>query len=384
MKILFYFQDLCVGGVLNQLSQLVVNLDRRGHSISVVAMYPSDADWEHLWSARSINIETLFSSMPYTAVPGPITLIKATSRLREIIKREKPEILYSFGGHAPRILSWLAARTLPDIKLVWRYRGAGNKLLLRNNNLNYKAMLFIEKYISTTVPLAVYNSDASFSFGEGLNHNFKKQLVIKNGFDTDKFKPDPDAKNRIRREWGVSKDEKLIGIVGRVNPVKGYDVFIKAVASVLKKRNDVRFVCVGYGDKSYKRDMEDLSRELKLSTYLIWAGVRSDMTSVFNSMDILCCSSYAGGFQDVIGEAMACGVPCVVTDVGDSAKIVGDTGIVVPHDNPEMLAGGLLTMIDRLPEIEPQDIRARIMENFTVERMVDQTETALRDLLNGV
>ncbi|MEW6143655.1 MAG: glycosyltransferase [Thermodesulfobacteriota bacterium] len=383
MEILFYLQDLCVGGVLRQLSQLVVNLDRRGHGISVVALYTSDADWEHLWSARSINIETLFSIKPYTAVPGPITLIKATSRLREIIKREKPEILYSFGGHAPRILSWLAAGTLPDIKLVWRYRGAGDKLLLRNNDLNYKAMLFIEEYISTTVPLAVYNSDASFSFGEGINHNFKKKLVIKNGFDTDKFKPDPDARNLIRREWGVAKDEKLIGIVGRVIPVKGYDVFIKAAASVLKMRKDVRFVCVGRGDKSYKRVLEDLSRELKLSTYLVWAGVRSDMTSVFNSMDILCSASYAGGFQDVIGEAMACGVPCVVTDVGDSAKIVGDTGIVVPHDKPEMLARGILTMIDRLPEIEPQDIRARIMENFTVVRMVDQTETALRDLLDG-
>jgi glycosyltransferase involved in cell wall biosynthesis len=297
--------------------------------------------------------------------------------------REKPEILYSFGGHAPRILSWLAARTFPDIKLVWRYRGAGHKLLLRDKDLNYKAILFIEKYISASVPLAVYNSDASLSFGEGVNHIFKKQMVIKNGIDTDKFKPDPDAKNRIRRVWGVSEDEKLVGIVGRVNPVKGYDVFIKAAASVLKKRKDVRFVCVGNGDKSYKRDLEKMSRELELGTYLVWAGVRSDMTSVFNSMDIFCNASYAGGFQDVIGEAMACGVPCVVTDVGDSAKIVGDTGIVVPHDNPEMLAGGLLAMIDRLPGIEPQDIRARIMENFTVERMVDQTETALRDLLNG-
>jgi len=99
-------------------------------------------------------------------------------------------------------------------------------------------------------------------------------------------------------------------------------------------------------------------------------------------MDICCTASSAGGFQDVIGEAMACGVPCVVTDVGDSAKIVGDSGIAVPYDNPEMLARGLLTMIDRLPGIEPQDIRARILENYTVERMVDQTETALRDLLN--
>ncbi len=384
MKILFYFQDLCVGGVLRQLSQLVVNLDRRGHSISAVAMYPTDADWEHLWSAKSINIEILFPGKPYKDIPGPITLIKAASRLRKLILREKPEILYSFGGHAPRILSWFATRTLPDIKLVWRYRGAGHKLLLQNNDLNYKAILFIERYISAFVPLAVYNSDASFSFGEGVKHNFKKQLVIKNGFDTDKFKPVPDADNRIRREWGVSKDEKLIGIVGRVIPGKGFDIFIKAAASVLKNRKDVRFVCVGDGDESYKRHLENLSRELKLSSYLVWAGARSDMTSVFNSMDILCSASYAGGFQSVIGEAMACGVPCVVTDVGDSAKIVGDTGIVVPYDNPEMLARGLLTMIDRLPGIEPEDIRAGILENFTVEKMVDQTETALRDLLNGV
>jgi len=261
MKILVYFQDLCVGGVLRQLSQLVVNIERKGHVISVVALYLSDTNWKHLWAPESRNIEVLFPSKPYTDIPDPITLIKATSRLRKIIKNEKPDILYSFGGHAPRFLSLLAAGTSRDIKLVWRYRGAGHKLLLLNNDIKYKTLLCIDKYISNFVDLGVYNSDATFSYNGGLGNHPKKQCVISNGFDTEKFKPGPEARDQVRRELGVSEDEKLIGIVGRVIPGKGYHIFLKAAASVLKERADVRFVCVGDGNKTYNSDLEKLGRD---------------------------------------------------------------------------------------------------------------------------
>ena len=346
-------------------------------------MYPTDVDWGHLWGAGSINIKPLFSSKPYSDIPGPITLVKSTSRLREIMRREEPEILYSFGGHATRFISWFAVSTIPGIKLVWGVRGSGNRFHLLNNDIKYKIRYYLEKRISAFIPMVIYNSDASFSFRDRKGHNYKKQLVIKNGFDTEKFKPDSEARNRMRREWRVSEREKLIGIAGRVIPAKGFHIFLKAAAFVLKERTDVRFVCVGDGDENYKMDLENLSRELQLTSHLIWAGFRSDMTSVFSSLDIFCSSSYAEGGPNVIGEAMACGVPCVVTDVGDSAKIVGDMGIVAPHNEPEMLAKGLLAMIERLPEIDPARIRARIVEDFTIERMVDETEKALQELLKG-
>ena len=271
---------------------------------------------------------------------------------------------------------------MPGIKLVWGVRGSGNRFYLGKNDIKYKIRYYLEKQVSAYVPMVIYNSDASFSFRDKKGDSYKNQLVINNGFNTEKFKPDAESRTRIRREWGVAETEKLIGIAGRFVPAKGFHIFLKAAASVLKERADVRFVCVGDGGRNYKMDMENLSSELILTNHIIWAGYKSDMTSVYNSLDIYCSSSYAEGFPNSIGEAMACGVPCVVTDVGDSAKLVGDTGIVVPHDNPEMLAKGLLAMIERLPKIDPETIRARILENFTIERMVDQTEMALQELMN--
>jgi glycosyltransferase involved in cell wall biosynthesis len=383
MKIMFFIQDLGFGGVLRQVSELVTSLGRKGHDISLVAMYPIDSNWQQLWNADSVNISTLFSRKPYTELPGPITIIKAVSRLRHIIMKEQTEILYSFAGNAAMLVSSLTVGTLSETKLIWGIRGSGNPLKLLSNDIKYKASLYILKCISPFVPLVIANSDAGLSFRQGIGHNFVKHLVIHNGFDTEKFKPDTGARNRLRQELGVSKKEILIGIAGRVVPDKGFHLFLKAAALILIERKGVRFVCVGDGDEAYKKRMALLSKDLGLDDRVIWTGFKEDMNSVFNALDILCSSSYGEGFPNVVGEAMACGVPCVVTDVGGSAKIVGDLGIVVPPGDTKMLAEGLLAMIERLPEIKPTRIRTRIVENFTPERMAEETETALRELLRG-
>jgi len=119
-----------------------------------------------------------------------------------------------------------------------------------------------------------------------------------------------------------------------------------------------------------------------VSDWIIWAGVREDIEPVYNALDILCSSSYWEGFSNVIGEAMACGVPCVVTDVGDSAMIVGDQGIVVPPGDAKALAEGLKSMILKLDDFNHNDIRDRIIKKYTVEKMVDRTEELMIELCN--
>lgn len=106
------------------------------------------------------------------------------------------------------------------------------------------------------------------------------------------------------------------------------------------------------------------------------------MPTVLNSIDVLCSSSYSEGFPNVIGEAMACGKPCVVTDVGDSARIVGESGIAVPPGDPRLLANGMRTMLDGLSDMDPLKIRNIIVRNFGIEKMVDETEKALQDVLD--
>jgi glycosyltransferase involved in cell wall biosynthesis len=114
---------------------------------------------------------------------------------------------------------------------------------------------------------------------------------------------------------------------------------------------------------------------------MIWAGPRADLPAVHNALDLLVSSSAFGeGFSNALGEAMACGVPCVATDVGDAREILGDGGIVVPPRAPEALAAGMIVLLDRLSFERASlsaGVRRRISENFSVETLVRRTKAAL-------
>ncbi len=383
MKIMFFIQDLGFGGVLRQVSQLASTLDRRGHDVSVVAMYTKDGNWEHLWNADSVSIRTLFPRKPYMHIPGPVTLIKAVSRLKDILGKEETEIVYTFVGNAALFVSLAAVSTISGkTKLVWGIRGSGSKFKQFSDDIRYKILLYAQKCVSPYVPLVISNSDEGLSFRLDTGHKFIKQIVIYNGIDTEKFKPDSEARNRLRLDWGISKAEILIGTAGRIVYAKGFHLFLQAASIIIKERPDVRFVCIGDGEEPYKRSMELLGNELGISDRLIWSGFKKDMNSALNTLDIFCSSSYGEGFPNVVGEAMACGVPCVVTDVGASAKIVGDLGIVVPSGDARMLAEGLREALNRLADFDSRQLRRRVVDNFSVEKMVDRTEMALREVLN--
>jgi glycosyltransferase involved in cell wall biosynthesis len=202
-------------------------------------------------------------------------------------------------------------------------------------------------------------------------------VVIPNGIDTKRFCPDPEARQRIRAEWGVTESEKLIGLVGRLDPMKDHPTFLRAAALLMQEREDVHFVCVGDGPADYRRELHALGEELGLGQRLIWASARGDMPAVYNALDIATSSSYGEGFPNVVGEAMACGVPCVVTHVGDSARIVGETGVVVPPKDPEALAVGWKSSLARDGSEVALKARLRVEENFSVGRMVERTEKAI-------
>jgi glycosyltransferase involved in cell wall biosynthesis len=165
--------------------------------------------------------------------------------------------------------------------------------------------------------------------------------------------------------------------------MKDHPNFLKAAAILSKERQDVHFVCIGNGSENYKQQLHQLALELNISQRVIWTGGRSDMPAVYNALDIVCsASAYGEGFSNVIGEAMACGIPCVVTDVGDSAWIVGDTGLVVPPQNTEALKTAMSSLVENL-KINGccrEYIRERILTQFSVEQLVLKTKVALENL----
>jgi glycosyltransferase involved in cell wall biosynthesis len=190
----------------------------------------------------------------------------------------------------------------------------------------------------------------------------------------------------MRRETGIGDYSPIVGIVGNFSPYKDYETFIRAARIVADRIPEVNFVSIGNCDNTIGRAMSALVDELGLATSFHFLGVRKDVHKLLPGSDVFCSSSKsAEGFSNAICEGMASGVPCVVTDVGDSAMIVGDTGIVVPPRDPESFAEGILRLL-RLPPEERQKLgaaaRARIVEHFSIPRMVAATEQIYDRLLN--
>jgi glycosyltransferase involved in cell wall biosynthesis len=365
LKILFFVQYLAAGGVVRQLGTQVDELEQRGHSVSVVGLYESADRWRPLWETAAGPTKSLVGAPAKRLVPAAFQALRATGTLRRRLRQDRVDVLYAFEGNLARFMAWLATRR-SSTTVVWGLRGAGRNYSFRSA-WKLALQLRLCTGVSASVPLLISNSSAALARREAGGWRCRRQLTIPNGFDTELFRPDPEGRARVRAEWRIG-DEPLVGLISRMAPdAKGHPAFLDAARLLLRHRPDLQFVIVGGGAPESSGELERLS----------WVEFREDMPAVYNAIDILCSASHREGFPNVIGEAMACGVPCVVTDVGASAEIVGDTGIVVPPDEPALLADALDEMVRRLPSIQPLAIRESIANRFSVERCIDATEAAL-------
>jgi glycosyltransferase involved in cell wall biosynthesis len=237
-------------------------------------------------------------------------------------------------------------------------------------------------WLSILPDAIIANSHVGRDYHLALGYPAEKTVVIPNGIDTERFRPNPLARRRIREEWGIKEQEELIGLVGRLDPMKDHPIFIEAAALLAKRRSEIRFVCVGGGPDEYRAELQRHAKQLGLEDRLLWVGIREDMPAVYTALDIAVSSSYGEGFANVIGEAMACGVPCVVTNVGDSARVVADLGEVVPPKDPVALRDAIERLLDQKPHT-PAQVRLRIVEGLSAEAMVVNTERVLLTLSCG-
>ena len=237
---------------------------------------------------------------------------------------------------------------------------------------------------SRAADLVVYNSHAGRDHGVSRGFSRKSGVVIPNGIDVVRFRGDVEGGRRLRGEWGIETGTPLIGLVGRLDPMKDHPTFLRAAALARQAFPDVRFVCVGEGPLAYAGELRALAVQLGLAGELVWAGARRDMPAVYGALDVLALSSCWGeGFPNVVGEAMACGVPCVVTDVGDAARIVGPEGIVVPPGDARGLADGFCRLLAAPPggrAARSARCRARIVREFPLAAMAEATARALARL----
>jgi glycosyltransferase involved in cell wall biosynthesis len=376
IHLFFLIRSLNVGGTERQLIELVKGLDSNHFDITVGLFYNEGALIEEIKSMPWIHVVSLNKS-------GRWDIIRFVLRFIKLLKSLQPDILYSFLPDA-NIAGLIAGRLSGVKRIVWGVR-ASNMDVSRYDWLA-RMSLRLSAFLSKFPDAIIVNSHVGKEFHRGIGYSTNRMMVIPNGICTDRFKPDYSAGLKVRDEWGIDEETITIGLIGRLDPMKDHATFLRAVKIFNQEGCSVRFVCIGDGKGPCKSEIHSLCRTLGLNGSLIWAGEMEDMLSVYNAIDIITSSSLSEGFPNVIGEAMACGVPCVVTDVGDSAIIVGETGVIVNPEDPQALADGWRRMLKHLEDKSysiKEMARARIVSHYNSEIFIRKTSRQFLGLLRN-
>jgi glycosyltransferase involved in cell wall biosynthesis len=274
--------------------------------------------------------------------PGPGALV----RLLRVLRRERPQLVQTWMYHAD-LLGGVAARML-GIPVVWGVRqgklGPGDKWLTRFTRR-------VCASLSWWMPRAIVcNSSASVEIHVQAGYSREKFVFIPNGFDLSRFQPSPALRAALRRELGIPAEARLVGLVARYHPHKDHATFLRAAARVRERCPDAQFVLCGQDVSWDNAELAGLVDSLSLRPAVHLLGRRDDVERVDPALDVACLSSATESFPNVLGEAMACAVPCVATDCGEVRELLGDTGRVVPVRDPAALAGALVEIL----ELEPR------------------------------
>ncbi len=366
-RIVFVIGNLLLGGAEKMLSRFLVCLDREKFDPIVLSLGSSTEIESEI---RNLSVPVFKFNLKFKGYDlfGIIRFIKKLYQLQ-------PDLIqgWMYYGNVAAQLGKLFLRK--QTAIVWGVRGAAHSF----QNVNTSTAFFIKLLakLSKYPNKIIYNSKASAIQHEALGYRTDKRIVIPNGFDAEKFEPNQKFRQEIREELKIPREAFIVGFVTRNHPVKDHRTFIEAASKIIKKHSHVYFVMVGGEITSSNKSLVDFCNERQLKKNVFLLGQREDVPHVTASFDIAVSSSVSEAFPNVIGEAMSSEVPCVVTDVGDSAFLVDDTGIVVPPRDSAALAQAIEKMIV-MPENERIDLgkraRERVLKFFTTETCVKRYE----------
>lgn len=290
--------------------------------------------------------------------------LSALWRLVRLLRRVRPDLVQTWMYHAD-LLGGIAAR-LAGLPVVWGIHhqwSTGDRWLTR---LTRRVCAWLSAWVPERV---IFASESSRRSHAARGYAPEKLVQIPNGFDVARFRPDPEARAKVRRELGIAGEAPVVGLVARYHPDKDHATFIAAGALVSRRLDTVQFVLCGEGTDASNSDLaaQIEGAGLRSATHLL--GARADVERVFSALDVACLSSRTESFPNVVGEAMACGVPCVATDCGDVGAILGETGSTVPVGDHAALADALLAHLALPPEARraaSAAARRRIVEHFAL------------------
>ncbi|MEH1970548.1 glycosyltransferase family 4 protein [Nostoc sp.] len=374
MKIIYIITGLSTGGAEVMLYKLLSRIDQERFSPVVISLMDRGT-----WGDRIANL-----GIPVYTIgmkQGKPKLVNIW-QLINIIRQLKPDLIQGWMYHGNLAAQFARLFIFRQMSVLWNVRHSLYALDLEKPGTTIIIKLCAQ--FSNFPTKIIYNSQNSAKQHEKSGYGIEKTCVIPNGFETEKFTPSAKARLSLRLELNTPENALLIGLIGRYHPIKDHFNFLQAAALLLNNYSNVQFVLAGNKVDWQNHILSELIHELGLVKQIHLLGERHDIHRLTAALDIASSSSSGEGFPNVIGEAMSCGVPCVVTDVGDSAWIVSDTGKVIPPSDPEALANAWKALIDigkEGREALGKAARARVIECFSLDSIVAQYEALYDNVL---
>ena len=357
MRVLHIITSLLTGGAEVMLQKLVRATQPLGYSATVVS----------LTAASTIGKELQDDGVPVVALGGRggLLLPNQLVTLARTFRRSQPDVVHCWMYHSNVLGYGIVRLKSPHARppLITSVRVALDPHYKEKTST--RAIRKLDARLSGAADAVVFNSRRAAEQHASLGYRMDRATVIPNFFDTDRFRPRPEERERLRAAIGC-RDGFVIGLVARFDRQKDQHNFLEAARIVAARLPHCRFLLAGRGCDATNSELMRWIGESGLERSVSVLGERRDVEQIQAALDIGVNSSAAEGFPNSIGEAMACGVPCVVTDVGDSAFVVGDTGLVVPPKDPVELARAVIRLVE-LPTDERRRLGERARERVLME-----------------
>jgi glycosyltransferase involved in cell wall biosynthesis len=301
-------------------------------------------------------------------------------KLTRLIRTARPDIVQTWMYHAD-LLGGLAARLAGNRNVIWGIRTtdvtAGGT----------RVTAFVRQlcaWLSRTVPQTIVcAADASRRAHIAVGYDAARIVVVPNGFDLTRLVATPAQRNALRLQCGFEQELVVVGYLGRFHPAKDQANFVRAAGLLARQYGNARFLMAGRELDANNAQLSQWINATGCADRFVLLGELSDVPVCLAAMDLFCLSSRTEGFPNVVGEAMAMGLPCVVTDVGDAAMLVADTGVVVPKEDSAALAIGLGQLLAITPDARQQmgqKAKARIHAEFSIDRARERFESIYQRL----
>ena len=376
LRVAFLIRSLDVGGAERQLCALARSLDKAQFDVTILTMYAGGGLWRDLADVPGVRLISLDKR-------GRWDLVGFGRRLLGQLRVIRPNIVHGYMGGANELA--LVFGRLVGARVVWGIRVSD--LDPAHYVWSVGTLFHLGARLSRRVDLIIANSEVGRVFHQQHGYDAQRMVVIPNGIDAVHFRPDSAAGRHWRKEHGFPASALIVGYPARLDPMKDHPTFLRAAARLVAQGVDATFVCAGNGPATYQAELSALAGRLGLADRVRWIPANPDPRPFYNGVDLVTTASAFGeGFPNVVGEAMACGTPCVATSVGDAARVIGAFGSIVAPGDHEGLAGHwgeLLTL--PAGERASLGLRARgwITAEFSPALLADRTAKAFQSLFRS-